>query len=368
MARMRPPRAGVPADADLGKVAPGSGASEVDRVARRTLREFGFPDDAVTRFERLPQGIKNLNYRVGADGRDWVLKCHQGVDMAARRANTHVLELALHDAGAPVAELRRTTSGGTLVRTELGVFTVHSWIDGRQISIADRDATHRQYPRLADELGAMLGTIHRASGGLRTGAPALTARFLVEGPRRSVASIRHGRPQRFRKVARLRLSPRKSSFDDWILASLPGLYRDAAALASPEVWSGLTGQHATLDHNDLNWENLVFAPGFELAAVLDFDNAAVVPRDLAIGGAAAVLVGPDAGRVDCFVSAYARVADATPDPWAVNVGMHLKCLQSTLRSIDAYLSRRVVDPTMLEPWCRHLQSCRLALPPVSPSR
>lgn len=336
----------------------------VDRAARLALREFGFRDDAVTRLDRLPRGIHNLNYRVRADDADWVLKCHRGVGMAARRATTHDLELTLHDAGVPVAKLRQTASGTTLVPTEAGVFTVHAWVDGVQISIAERDGTHRSHPHLAEELGSMLGAMHRASGGARADGPVLTARLLTEGPRRSVSSIRHGRPSRFRKVARLRLRPRKSEFDAWILANLPGLCRDAAAIASSEVWSGLAGQDMVLDHHDLNWENLVLTPELGVGAVLDFDNASVVPRDLALGAAAAVLIGPDPGRVHRFVTAYARVAEAAPDPWAVNVGMHVKCLQSTLRSIDAYLSRRVVDTTMLEPWCRHLQSCRLALPPV----
>lgn len=349
---------------DRGDAVLGTDMSVVDRAAREAVREFGFADVAVTAFEQLPRGIRNLNYRVRAEADDWVLKCHQGAGMAARRAATHDLELALDEAGVPVAKLRRTRSGSTLVSTDAGVFTMHAWVDGQQISIAERDSTHLHQPHLAAELGTVVGMMHRESGTTHTGGSALTARELVEGPRRSVASIQHGPPHRFRKVRRLRLRSARSDFDEWILASLPGLYRGAAALASSGIWSGLAQEDAVLDHHDVNWENVVFDPGFSVLAVLDFDNACVVPRGLAVGGAAAVLVGPDEGRLDEFVAAYSQVVDVAPDPWAVNVGMHLKCLQSTLRSVDAYLSGRVMDTSMVEPWCRHLEACRLALPPV----
>ena len=349
------------------RVAPGlTGPDPVDHAARRALLEFGFADPEVAGFERLPRGIKNLNYRVRAGGADWVLKCHQGPPgLAERRAATHLLELALAEAGLPTAPLRPPTSGGTFVTTEVGLFTLHGWVAGQQIPIAARDATHARHPEMAGGLGSLLGSMHRESQRVRAGGPAaIDARALLQGPRRAVRSIRHGPPHRFRKVSRLRLRHDKDDLDRWILAHVRDLCRDAVALAAPEVEALLDPRDRVLDHHDLNWENLVLDAGFEVVAVLDFDNAAVLPRELAVGAAAAVLVGADRVRLDDFLDAYADAAGAAPDPRAVNVGMHAKCLQSTLRSVDAYLSGRVSDTSMLGPWCRHLQACRLALPPL----
>lgn len=335
----------------------------VDSLAWLTLREFGFAEGTVEEFERLPRGIMNHNYRVRASGEEWVLKCHRGSDVAGRRDATHRLELHLLARGLPVAHLRTPLSGGTYVETPAGLFTLHRWVPGCQISIADRAATHEGHPGLAGHLGELLGDLHRTAGALADlPGPELESGQMLRGPLAAVGSIRHGPPGRFRKVPALRLRRGKSDFDRWVLARLPVLFEAAAGLADPSVAALVDPDDVVLDHNDLNWENLVLDDSVHVRAVLDLDNAAWVPRVMAVGAAAAVLVGPEPDRLDRFLDAYERVAGVSVDRRGVLVGMHAKCLRSTLRSIDLYLSGRVVDTTMLAPWCEHLDQCREALP------
>lgn len=337
----------------------------LDDDAARVLARFGFAGDDVERLERLPQGVKNLNYRVRAGGQDWVLKCHQAAGAAQRLAFSHAFEERVADAGVPVARLRRPTAGGTFVETEAGVFTLHGWVEGRQISIEERDTAHARHPDLAGSLGGLVGDLHRAGRDVPgEDGGRVAGQALLAAPRRTVASIRHGRPRRFRKTARLRWRRQRSDLDSWILASLPELFREAALLSSPHVVGMVDEQDHVLAHNDLNWENLVLDQSGAVLALLDFDNAAALPRALDVGAAAAVLVGADEVRLDGFLAAYSRAYGSDVDRDVVHLGMRWKCVRSMLWSVDAYLSDRVADPEMLLVWCRHLHSCLRALPPL----
>ena len=334
-------------------------------AARSALVEFGLADAAAGTLERLPQQVSNVNFKVRSRGKDWVLKCHRAADAAERLAVTHALEAALEAAGFPVAKLGRTASGATYVRTDVGTFTLNAWVDGQQISIAGRDRAHEEHPELAAHLGRLVGDLHRIGTSAMTTAPTVDAlAALLAGPRRTVASIRHGAPGRFRKVPRLLVKRDRTEFDRWILRHRRQLYRDAAALSTSETSALVSGEEFVLGHNDLNWENLVLDPELRVVAVLDFDNASLLPRALGVGAAAAVLVGGHGERIGAFVRAFEQAAGHAVDPRAVNVGMHWKCLRSTLWSIDSYLSGRATNTTLLGPWCQHLQECREKLPPV----
>ncbi len=334
----------------------------VDGDAAVALAGFGINE--VERLERLPAGIKNVNHRVRADGADWVLKRHpSGVD-TAQLERVHAFEHRLAAVGFPVARLRQTTTGGTWLTTPAGVFTMYAWVEGRHVRIDGREQAYAAQPQLARQLGVLVGSLHR-EGELGPGAdPASGAdrlEGLLAGPGRTVASIRHGRPHRFRKVARVRRRPR-TSLDDWILAHLSGLFREARRLTSPRVAGLVDPADTVLAHHDLNWENLVLGDDLDVRAVLDFDNATVLPRALDLGAAAAVLVGSRPERLEEFLMAYADVAGRDVDLRAVRVGMRWKCVRSMLWSVDAYASGRVADPAMLEVWCRHLHECLTGLP------
>ena len=79
----------------------------------------------------------------------------------------------------------------------------------------------------------------------------------------------------------------------------------------------MDGSDIVLAHNDLNWENLVLGDDLEVLAVLDFDNACLLPRALDLGAAAVVLVGSDERRLDDFLQAYADAAGREVDCAAV---------------------------------------------------
>ena len=331
------------------------------------LTQFGFAPPEIESVRRMPQRVKNVNFRVRAGGGDWILKTHRA-GAAERLASTQRLELALAESDFPVARLRRSASGETIVTGGTGVFTLHSWVEGQQISIAERDDVLVRRPDLPRDLGSALGTMHRLSTAA-LGAPTVSGsevHRLLAGPRGSVTSIRRGRPPRMFKALRLRLRPHKSAFDCWIVDRLPELYRRAGILASASLAARFDPADAVLAHNDLNWENLVFDPEFLLCGVLDFDNAAPLPRLLEVGAAAAVLVGGDQSRLDDFLAGYATAYGRAPVRDDVQLGMHWKCMRSTLWSIDSYLSGRVADPALVATWCHHLYDCMVSLPPIPP--
>ena len=335
----------------------GSGGGE-DGWAREALRHFGWDEPDTAALERLPQGIKNVNYRVQDRGAGWVLKAHPaGAGVRLRR--THPFEQSLAAAGVPVAPLQTTTGHGTFVESEGGVFTLHGWVRGRQIGVAGREVAFLERPTLAGELGAVVGLIHR------TGAPLVDREaqppdipHLLGAPMRTVASISHGPPHRFLKVARVRARRPTSGFDRWVLEHLTMLRREARSLAGPQPAQVVPGTDVVLAHNDLNWENLILDDDWSLAAVLDFDNAAPLPRALDVGAAAAVLIGSDGPRFEQFLDSYQRSAGTQVDRAAVLLGMRWKCLRSMLWSVDAYLSGRVQDPELVLAWCSALDATR----------
>ena len=341
---------------------PAATVTALDDAAVVALEGLGFGAAEVERMERLPQGVKNINYRVRAGGRDWVLKCHVASDAAERLVATHRLESRLDEAGLPVARLHRTRAGDSFVTTDAGVFTLHGWVEGRQVSIAELDAVHSDRPTLARELGRLLGDLHRVGlDALEPPTESVAVDRLLSGPRRTRASIRHGPPRRFRKTARLRRSGH--AFDHWVLTNLPDLFRDAGRLASPRAVAVFDTADVVLAHNDVNWENVVLGQDLGVVGLLDFDNAAPLPRALDVGAAAAVLVGADEGRLDRFLAAYELASGASLDRAAVHLAMRWKCVRSILWSVDAYVSGRVADTEMVAVWCRHLGACWSELPP-----
>lgn len=333
--------------------------SQIEQLAPQVLSDYGFVAGQIEYIQRLPQRVKNVNFRVRAGEQDWVLKCH--TPAAAKRLEfPHELELSLAASGYPVAQLQRSRFGDTLVERDGVFFTLHTWVDGRQVAISGRDQAIAERPALTRELGEALGTLHRLGEPWVSQAPERpTTEWLLAGPSRTVTSIRRGRPPHLFKALRLRLRADKSEFDRWILERLPGLYRHAGALAESTIPH--RADDLVVAHNDLNWENLIFAPSLQLLAVLDFDNATVLPRVLDLGAAAAVLAGGSTIRLDEFLTGYAKGCGEPVDRELAELGMRWKCVRSMLWSIDAYLSGRVADPALVATWCRHLDECLQAV-------
>lgn len=333
------------------------GAAFVDeREARRVLLNHYFSRSDIERVDRIPQRITNVNFRVRASGRDWVLK-HHDLSSAERTRWCHELELKLMAAAYPVAGLQRSKSGETLVEDDGATYSLHAWVSGKQITIDQRESTFAEYPGLVGELARALGRYHHLtaswipSGDTRR---LVAPNRLLEGPRNTATSIRRGRPPQLFKALRLHFRPRKSDFDRWIVASLPNLYRRANYLAATSIDESVDQSDVVMAHNDVHWENLIFSPTFELLALLDFEVPMQLPRAFDVGFVAAVLVGSHSSRLDEFLSVYDETSGQPVDRRVVAIGMHLKLVRSILWSVDAYLSGRVADPVLLATWCRHL--------------
>lgn len=338
-----------------------------DTVILGVLRDFGIPGPSVEAVSPLVSvGTRERSVRVQATDGEWVLKRHPP-DGLKRLQEAHGLELALQRDGFPVAPLRRAEHGGTLVRTDTAVWSMHAWVSGRHLSIAERDTASALAPKLPAHLGAMVGALHRVSGGQDKVEPANIARSseagdvdvddpdrLLRAPLHAVRRLRRPRirPPGLPPVQALRLRTEKTDFDRWILRTLPEVVQHARRL-SRHSFSGVGPQDVGLIHHDLNWENIVLDEDLRLRALLDFDNATRAPWMIEVGSAAVVLAGTDPVRLERFLSAYQAESGIEVEARLVRVAMELKCVQSILNSLVIYLAGDT-DITLREPWCRHL--------------
>lgn len=329
------------------------------RATRLALLEYGYDDSTIENIEPIAQRIKNVNFRVSAGGSEMVVKRYAAAGAQERLRGSHEYERFLAARGFPTAALLQTRSGETFTWSGGGWYTVHAWVEGQQIGTSTRDPAVAEHPDLLDGLASAVGTMLKLSRGFEPphGAIRTVGARIMSQPLALAHSIRTRRRPLLTKANALRLKPRKSEFDRWILRTLPEVFAQADWLASRDVAPWVDAEEAIMVHNDINWENLIFDPDLRLKAVLDFDNAAVVPAALEIGAAAVTLAGPDLSTTGRFVSRVVAAAEIDTDLELVRLGMYLKCVRSILWSIDAYLSDRIGDDVALSAWCSHLHAC-----------
>ena len=334
-------------------------------AARRALAGFGLEDASAVSIEPLG-GYRTTgnSLRVRAGGEAWVLKRHTSAAEIGRLEASHRLEERLATEGFPTAPLRRSLEGETLFPDGPARYSLHAWVSGQQLAIADRDAVLAQDPGLVVSFGALLGTLHRISAGLGPGAggvSAIEAAGRLQGPAHALRALRRPRRTGLSRWHSLRLKRHKSDFDRWIIDVLPEVADSVRWLAGRSLGRGLTTADVGLIHNDINWENLVFDDELRVAGLLDFDNAIPAPWSQEVGAAAVVLAGTRAEHVDAFVGAYEEVAGRPIDRTALHLGMRLKCTQSLLNSINTYLRGDVRDIDLLSSWCVHLHASLVEL-------
>lgn len=330
----------------------------------RVLEAFGL--SSVESVSRLTVGTgQERSLRVRADGDDWVLKPYAGTVDLGRLLRAHRWEEHLAEAGFPVAPLRRSSSGESLVTDGGTSYAVHGWVQGRQVSIADRDDLLACRPGLAGDLGAMVGTLHRISSEREEGAGAGAdggPDRLLRAPRHAVRALRRPRPRppwvsRWRALRRQRDT---TDFDRWIIQVLPEVAAQAGRLARQPLAARPGPLDTGLIHHDLNWENLVLDEELRPCALLDFDNSTRAPWMVELGSAAVVLAGTDRHLVEQFLNGYQSRSPFTIDPGLVRQAMELKCVQSILNSVLVYLDGDT-DTTLREPWCRQLHAALVDL-------
>lgn len=324
-------------------------AAESAAIAR-VLAQFGVigPPASV---RLLAARTRHQTYLIEAGGNRWVVKRHLspgGTD----QPRSHRFESLLGERGFPVARIQHTPAGQTLVQEGAARYSLHAWVEGCHLSIADRDEILTDHPSLVESLATMVGTLHRIGSELADtgGTGSSETDRLLRAPQQLTSALGERRGPAPSRLIRLRLRPRKSDFDRWILDSMPAVVDAAAWLESQSLSSSDTG----LIHNDINWENLLFDEELGVQALLDFDNTIEAPRAIEVGAAAVVLVGSDLQRVDRFVAAYEEARGTAVDHRGVDQAMVLKCTRSILVSVRSYLSGEVEDTARLMQWCGHL--------------
>lgn len=323
----------------------------------RVLAEFGFAPSSIESIKPLVSGAgRHQGYRVRAEHNDWVLKAHRATVATDRLRACHELESRLGIVGFPVAPLGRSRSGDSLVQEGSRWYSLHAWVVGRQVSIAERDELLASHPHLGRHLGSMVGLLHHISGQLVGPAGAREGGdpdLLLRAPRYAARALRRPRPVRLSRWHALHLKRSKSEFEQWMVHVFPEVAAAAGRLARRSIADRVDRSGMGLTHNDLNWENLVFDETLHLSAVLDFDNATWAPWVLEVGAAAVVLVGAEPAAVEEFLSAYERASHLQADRDLVRLGMEVKCVQSILNSMVTYLNGNR-DITLRAPWCYHL--------------
>lgn len=339
-----------------------------DPAVLQALDRFGFPPSSVASVNELSGGTgPERSFRVRAVDADWVLKRYPGSTDLGRLERAHRWEERLAEAGFPVAPLHRSWSGSSVVTDRGGHYVMHGWVHGRQWSIADRDGILAQEPRLAGDLGALVGILHRISSEDGRGAQGQAGQGgenagggpdrLLTAPRYAVRKLRRpqARPPVLSRWRALRLRRDKSDFDRWIIQVLPDVAARARRLARHSRAYRLGPGDVGLIHHDLNWENLIFDEELHLLALLDFDNATRGAWMIEVGSAAVVLAGTDHDLVEQFLTGYQATSPVPVDRGLVRLAMELKCVQSILNSVLVYLDGDT-DTTLREPWCRQLHT------------
>lgn len=328
-----------------------------DQAVRRVLDRYGYPGSVVERVEPLTRRIKNENFRVRAEGRDLVVKRYTAAQVTPTLRLSHAFQVTLRDAGFPVAELQRTTSGDTVVEDGDGHYTVHAWVDGQQFTIAQREHVVARHPSALTRVATTVGDLHRISTDLdytRVQVPPVDPDVLLRHPRTTAAKLRRPRPPRLSRWRTLQIKRGKTTFDRWILDAVPVVTGHADRLAARSLAPHSGPSEAIILHNDINWENLIFDEELEVRALLDFDNVMRGPRVLEVGAAAVVWAGARPSRLEEFLEAYEDAARVSVDRDLVHVTMMLKCVRSILWSISTYLGGTVSDTELLASWCAHL--------------
>lgn len=295
-------------------------------------------------------------FRIRADGQDWALKRYTSRVAVKRLETSHQLELRLAGFGFPVAPLHVADTGETVVRAGPVWYSLHRWVDGQHVSIADRDAVIGAHPHLMGELAAMIAALHMFSGQVPEDGEDPDVDRLLRVPH---ANARRNRRRLLSRWQVLRMKPRKSDFDRWILRVFPEVASRAEELAAESISHRVDRSQVGLIHNDVNWENLILDEELHVRALLDFDNAVRAPWVLEVGACAVVLVGTDPRQIEEFVSGYEATADTTFDRDLIRLGMELKCVRSIVTSVLSHLDGGTATDR-IAPWCHHLhESFRL---------
>ena len=309
--------------------------------------------------EPLPQGIKNLNYRVRAGGQEWVLKCHPGCWRRGRLAFSHRLELRLANAGLPSRRSCTTSQAARSRRYRRASSRCTAWVRGQQIAIDPRDLAHDQHPRWP---AAGFDARSATSGGADLRPHGAGAMLSVDAllPVPGGLWRASGTVARTGSARSLRLRLPRPSLDKWILAHLAGLYRHALPCPPPPSPAGRR-LDIVLAHNDLNWENLVFGDELDVLP----SSTSTTPASCHVRSTSGRRLSSWSDRMyggsttSCRLRRGCRGAGRLCGG-AVRDAVEVSAL---LALVDRLLPERTCcRPGLVAAWCSHLHACLTRLP------
>jgi len=334
----------------------------------KILSHYPFYEGRIDSWIRIPQKLYNNNYCVNIDSIRWVVKCYSSSAVTERLKISHNVQLFLQKQNFPVACLETTNKGFSLVEESGQWFSVHRWVEGRQLSPFSggtkiTDATFGEVARVLAKMHLFLAAGNFGPQNEKTvmHGSLLFRRLALDG-----SALNRSQGCQLSSLWLLRLKQRKNQFDKWILARLPSLIIFASRLEKQFVNTSGFGDEVMPIHNDINWENLIFSESNNLLAVIDFDNLIFGPRICEVGAAAIVIAGPDQKRIDSFIRDYSLGFGQSCSELSIWVAMVLKCLRSIFFSIRSYLDGKAKDLQILQTWCLYLDQCLEVLSKSSP--
>ena len=196
----------------------------------------------------LSGGVQNSVWRVDTSGGAFALKRHESRE-PAHILNTIEVQQAAHASGVPTPQLVPNALGDTITLADGRAFVLSRFVPGRLYEPGAIPA------RAARRMGEVLGGLHGALETLSAGeTPSLPSLEDIEALLRSLlteAQARRGDPV--------------DEIAEGVLEAKLDL------LASIEAVPPLTLQWT---HGDYEWRNVLFDDSDDVAAVIDFDEAA----------------------------------------------------------------------------------------------
>lgn len=332
-----------------------------ESTLKAILSHYDFYSGKIDQFEVVPQRLTNLNARFRIDEKQRVIKRYNDRNTPQRLALSHQVQQFLTAHQFPVARLEQTHSSATLVEHGEHYYSVHEWVSGQHI---DGINLHAQGKPPADdiirEVAKGLGHYHRLMQGQFLAQERMdhdTVSAALRQPANIAVRIGQKRRREPLRTLQQKLRLHKTPLEKWLQNALDPLMRQAEQLANIDPASSPAMHELIVAHNDINWENLIFDDAARLRAIIDFDNAAILPRLFEVGAAAIVIAGTHRRQRELFLDAYRQASGLDTEPSALATGMKIKCLRSMLWSALSYMQGTVADSEMLAEWCFYLDAC-----------
>jgi len=261
-----------------------------DELAEVRTLLAAWPLGALQHLERAHGGATNRVYRVDAERQSGYLRIYRRPDRAMVEREHALLQL-LHARALPVVALIRASSGATAVEHGGSFAALYAPARGAQLSHDELTTAH------AHSAGATLARLHQALAPLPdVGYVRWTLSW--DGPEWV---------ERLNVVERAVLA--RDSHDDTDRWALERLRAQRAWLANPECVHTYEPQSsAQVTHGDYQNANLFFE-GAALSAVIDWEQAAWMPRGYEVARACAFCFRLEPERTRSFVQGYRSVLE-----------------------------------------------------------